>query len=156
VMPEVFVLMANLPRFEIMRESEKLEKEIPSRFFFFAKRSALSRVTFPAFLLLRRSVLGASSPAVGAGATTRRGAALVTSSVSTPIGVAAPSEVAAAVTPLAGIPLLLDASSSGEVGAGAITRSGAAQVISSAAVSSASTAATTSVAAEREASPSRP
>jgi hypothetical protein len=119
VTPEVFVLMANLPRFEIMRESEKLEKEIPSRFFFFAKRSTLSRVcssALPAFLLLWRSVLGASSPAVGAGVTTRRGAALVTSSVSTPTGAAAPSEVAAAVTPLAGIPLLLDASSSGEVG----------------------------------------
>jgi hypothetical protein len=57
------------------------------------------------------------------------------------------------VIPLAGIPLLLDASSSGELGAGAVTRSGAVQVISSTAVSSASTTATASVAAEREASP---
>jgi hypothetical protein len=63
--------MANLPRFEIMREFEKLEKEIPLRFFFFAKHSALSRVcssALPVFLLLRHSVLGATSPAVGVGA----------------------------------------------------------------------------------------
>jgi hypothetical protein len=125
-------------------------------FFFFARHSALSRVcssSLPVLLLLRRSVLG--SPAVGAGATTRRGVALVTSSVSTPTGVAPPSEVAPTETPLAGISLLLDASSSGEVGAGTITRSGTVQVISSAAVSSASTTATTSMAAEREAPPSR-
>jgi hypothetical protein len=109
-------------------------------------------VSLPAFLLLRCSVVGASSPAIGAGATTRRGAALVTSTVSAPTGVAPPSELAAAVTPLAGILLLLDASSPGEVGAGAITRNGTAQVISSTTVSSAATAAT-SVAAEREASP---
>jgi hypothetical protein len=99
-------LMANLPRFEIMCESEKLEKEIPSRFFFFAKRSALSRVcssAFPAFLLLRHSVLGASSPGgVGAGTTPHRGAVLVTSSVSSPIGTVAPSVVAAVVSPFAG------------------------------------------------------